>query len=47
MIGTVAKASQIVSLESMEKAAKERFPPNVAEKNIAIIKKSYEEASSG
>ncbi len=46
MIGTVAKATQIVSLESMEKAAKERFPPNVAEKNIAIIKKSYEEAIS-
>jgi pyruvate ferredoxin oxidoreductase gamma subunit len=46
MIGAVAKATQIVSLESIEKAAKERFPPNVAEKNIAIIKEAYEEAKS-
>jgi Pyruvate/2-oxoacid:ferredoxin oxidoreductase gamma subunit len=46
MIGVVAKATQVVSLESIEKAAKERFPPNVAEKNIAIIKEAYKEAIS-
>jgi len=44
MIGAVARATQVVSLESIEKAAKERFPPNVAEKNIAIIKEAYQEA---
>jgi 2-oxoacid:acceptor oxidoreductase gamma subunit (pyruvate/2-ketoisovalerate family) len=46
MIGAVARATQIVSLESIEKAAKERFPPNVAEKNIAIIKEAYQEAET-
>lgn len=44
MIGAVARATQIVSLESIEKATKERFPPNVAEKNVAIIKEAYKEA---
>jgi 2-oxoacid:acceptor oxidoreductase gamma subunit (pyruvate/2-ketoisovalerate family) len=44
MIGAVAKATRIVSLESIERVVKERFPPNVAEKNIAIIRKAYEEA---
>lgn len=47
MIGAVAKATQIVSLESIERAAKERFPPNVAEKNTAIINEAYKEAKSG
>jgi 2-oxoacid:acceptor oxidoreductase gamma subunit (pyruvate/2-ketoisovalerate family) len=46
MIGAVAKATRIVSLESIEKAAKKRFPPNIAEKNIAIIKEAYQEAKS-
>lgn len=46
MIGAVARATQIVSLESIEKAVKERFPQNVAEKNIAIIKESYKEAKT-
>jgi 2-oxoacid:acceptor oxidoreductase gamma subunit (pyruvate/2-ketoisovalerate family) len=46
MIGAVAKATQVVSLESIEKAAKERFPPNVADKNVAIIKEAYQEARS-
>jgi len=46
MVGAVAKASQIVSLESIKKAAKERFSPSVAEKNIAIIKQAYEEAKT-
>ena len=46
MIGVVARATQIVSLESIQKAAKERFPPNVAEKNAAIIKEAYKEAKT-
>ena len=46
MIGAVARATQIVSLESIERVAKERFPPNIAEKNIPIIKQAYEEAKT-
>ncbi len=46
MIGAVARATQIVSLESIEKAAKERFPPNIAEKNIPIIREAYKEAKT-
>jgi len=46
MIGVVAKATQIVSIEGIEKAAKERFPLNIAEKNVAIIKEAYKEAKT-
>jgi 2-oxoacid:acceptor oxidoreductase gamma subunit (pyruvate/2-ketoisovalerate family) len=46
MIGAVARATQMVSLESIEKVAKERFPPSVAEKNIAIIKEAYKEVKT-
>jgi len=46
MIGVVARATKIVSLESIEKATRERFPPNIAEKNIPIIKEAYEEAKT-
>jgi pyruvate ferredoxin oxidoreductase gamma subunit len=46
MIGVVARATKIVSLESIEKAARERFPPKIAEKNIPIIKEAYEEAKT-
>lgn len=47
MIGAVARATQIVSLESIEKATNKRFPPNLAEKNIPIIKEAYKEARTG
>jgi len=46
MIGAVARATQIISLESIEKAVMERFPLNVAEKNVAIIKEAYKEAKT-
>ena len=46
MIGAVARATQIISLESIEKATDERFPTNIAEKNIAIIKEAYKEAKT-
>ncbi len=46
MIGAVARATQIIGLESIEKATNERFPTNVAEKNIAIIKEAYKEAKT-
>ncbi|MCW3976924.1 pyruvate ferredoxin oxidoreductase subunit gamma [Candidatus Bathyarchaeota archaeon] len=47
MVGAVAKATKIVSLESIKRAAKGRFPSSVAEKNIAIIEQAYEEAQTG
>jgi len=46
MIGAVARATQIISLESIKKAVMERFPLNVAEKNVAIIKEAYKEAKT-
>jgi len=47
MLGAVARASGIVSLESIEKAVKERFPPKIAEKNVEVVKEAYKEATSG
>ncbi len=44
MLGTVARATGIVKMESIEKAIKERFRPDLAEKNMAVIKEAYEEA---
>ena len=46
MLGAVTKATQLVSLESIEKAVKERFSQNLAEKNISVIKEAYKEAIS-
>ena len=46
MLGTVARAVSIVSLESIEKAIKERFPLKIAEKNVRVIKIAYKEAKS-
>jgi 2-oxoacid:acceptor oxidoreductase gamma subunit (pyruvate/2-ketoisovalerate family) len=44
MLGIVARATKIVSLESIEKIVKERFRPDLAEKNFAVIKEAYQEA---
>jgi 2-oxoacid:acceptor oxidoreductase gamma subunit (pyruvate/2-ketoisovalerate family) len=44
MLGTVARATAVVSLESIEKTIKERFRPDLAEKNFAVIKEAYQEA---
>ena len=44
MLGTVAKATNIVSLESIEPILKERFRSDLAEKNLAVIKEAYNEA---
>jgi 2-oxoacid:acceptor oxidoreductase gamma subunit (pyruvate/2-ketoisovalerate family) len=46
MLGAVAKATNIVSMTGIEKTVKERFRPDLAEKNMAVIKKAYEEAES-
>jgi 2-oxoacid:acceptor oxidoreductase gamma subunit (pyruvate/2-ketoisovalerate family) len=44
MLGIVARATKIVSLESIEKIVKERFRADLAEKNFAVIKEAYQEA---
>ena len=44
MLGTVARATAVVSLESIERTIKERFRPDLAEKNFAVIKEAYQEA---
>ena len=46
MLGAVARATNIVSMESIEQAVKERFPVQLAEKNIEVIKEAYKEAKS-
>ncbi len=47
MLGTVARVTQIVDLENMQEAVKERFPPKLAEKNVEAMKRAYKEARSG
>lgn len=42
MLGAFAKATQLVSLASLERAIRERFRGELAEKNIAAIRECYE-----
>ena len=44
MLGTVTRATKVVSLETMEKILKKRFRPDLAEKNFAVINEAYKEA---
>jgi len=44
MLGTVAKATNLVALDSIQITLKERFRPDLAEKNFAVIKQAYSEA---
>jgi 2-oxoacid:acceptor oxidoreductase gamma subunit (pyruvate/2-ketoisovalerate family) len=44
MLGALVKAAPLVKLESIDKVVKERFPGTVGEKNVAVIKKAFEEA---
>lgn len=46
MLGAAARATGIVRLESVEKVVKERFRPDLAEKNFAVIGEAYKEAKS-
>jgi len=46
MLGAVARATDVVKMESIEKAVKDRFPGPLAEKNIGVIKEAYKEAKS-
>jgi pyruvate ferredoxin oxidoreductase gamma subunit len=42
MIGAFVGATEVVSLNSVFEAIKERFPQQVAEKNIQAVKETYE-----
>lgn len=44
LLGTVAKATNIISLETIEQTVKDRFRADLAEKNFTVIKKAYKEA---
>jgi 2-oxoacid:acceptor oxidoreductase gamma subunit (pyruvate/2-ketoisovalerate family) len=46
VLGAVAKATNVVSMLGIEKMIKERFRAEIAEKNIAVINRAYEEARS-
>jgi len=43
MLGSVARATGIVSIPGIETTVKGRFRVDVAEKNIAVIRQAYEE----
>jgi 2-oxoacid:acceptor oxidoreductase gamma subunit (pyruvate/2-ketoisovalerate family) len=44
MLGAVAKATGVVSMKGIEATVKARFNADLAEKNIAVIKRAFEEA---
>jgi len=44
MMGALIKAIPLTTLESLTKVVTERFSGTVGEKNIAVIKRAYEEA---
>ncbi|MCW4024807.1 MAG: 2-oxoacid:acceptor oxidoreductase family protein [Candidatus Bathyarchaeota archaeon] len=46
LLGAVAKATNIVSLEGIQQTLKGRFRADLAEKNFAVVKQAYEEAKS-
>jgi 2-oxoacid:acceptor oxidoreductase gamma subunit (pyruvate/2-ketoisovalerate family) len=46
MLGTVARITGVVSVETIEKMIQGRFRPDVAAKNIAVVKEAYQEVKS-
>lgn len=44
MLGALARGVKLVTLESINRVIRERFPGAVGEKNIAAIARAYEEA---
>lgn len=46
LLGCVAKSTEIVSLEGIQKTLQGRFRPDLAEKNFAVIQEAYKEAKS-
>jgi len=47
MLGALLKVFPLASMNSMIKVVKERFPGSMGEKNIAVIKRAYEEVRGG
>ena len=45
MLGAVARATNVVTMESIEKTVKERFRADLGEKNMAVIRRAFEEAN--
>ena len=43
MLGALLKAMPLAKLDSLIKVVRERFPGEMGEKNIAVIKRAYEE----
>jgi len=46
LLGAVAKATGIITIEGVHKTLKGRFRPDLAEKNFAVIKEAYMEAKA-
>jgi pyruvate ferredoxin oxidoreductase gamma subunit/2-oxoisovalerate ferredoxin oxidoreductase gamma subunit len=46
LLGVVAKATGIITMEGIEKTVKARFRADLAEKNIAVIHEAYKEAKT-
>jgi 2-oxoacid:acceptor oxidoreductase gamma subunit (pyruvate/2-ketoisovalerate family) len=46
LLGAVARATGIVTMESIEKTVKGRFKAELAEKNFAVIKEAFKEAKA-
>jgi 2-oxoacid:acceptor oxidoreductase gamma subunit (pyruvate/2-ketoisovalerate family) len=46
MLGATVRAAGLVKMESIEKVVKERFRPDLAQKNIAVINEAYKEAKA-
>jgi 2-oxoacid:acceptor oxidoreductase gamma subunit (pyruvate/2-ketoisovalerate family) len=44
MLGAAARITEIVKMESIEKAVNDRFPGPLADKNMGVIREAYKEA---
>ncbi|MFQ5405991.1 MAG: pyruvate ferredoxin oxidoreductase subunit gamma [Candidatus Micrarchaeia archaeon] len=42
LLGALAKATELVSLESLDKAVKQRFPEKIAQKNVDALKACFD-----
>ncbi|MFQ6067909.1 MAG: 2-oxoacid:acceptor oxidoreductase family protein [Candidatus Bathyarchaeia archaeon] len=47
MIGAVTRATSLINLESIEKAIRNRFRQELADRNIVVIREAYREAKTG
>ena len=47
MLGSVVKATDVVKLDSIIQVVKERFEGKIAEMNVELVKRAYEEVKRG